>query len=204
MERKKLKDLTWKEVDKCGEIEKIAYRGDTMWMQYDEEAGFNRIRQKNPKVYEEIEIMFSDNWLIIFLEQAETIDLLDAARANIGDNQEKEKQEYRQCIQDLINKGKEIRTLVKSDTAYYSFVKMAAAGEIEMKKDSEEIGGRLHELKFVKADENADLTKQIADYSKKLEEFNKNKEEYKRKREQQAERYMTLNPSEGRKSGFDR
>lgn len=204
MERKKLKDLTWKEMDHCGEIEKIAYRGDTKWMQYDEECGFYKNRPKNPHAFNNMEMIFSDKWLIMLLEDSETIYLVDLARADIGENQEADKKEYRDCLQELISQGKEIMLLAKSDASYYSFVQMAANGEIEMKVDEIGLEGLLHDIQFVKADGKTDLTVQKEEYTKKLNELNKNKQEHKAKKKAQLERYMALNGLESRNSGFNR
>ena len=192
MEKKKLKDLTWDELDKCGEIEEIAYRGDKKWMQYDDEIGFAKMRMRNPEAYEEIEIVFSDNWFIIYLENEKMINLLDAARADIGDNQPMDKEEFRQCVQRLINKNKIITVSAKSDTSYYSFAKMAANGEIDIISDKKDVEGLLHDLIFQKAGVQDDLSEQMSKYTNILEEFDKNKDEYKAKRKKQLQRYMDL------------
>ena len=44
---KKLKELNTKELNTCGWIERIAYRGNENWTMYDFEAGdFSKIKQK--------------------------------------------------------------------------------------------------------------------------------------------------------------
>ena len=46
---KKLKELTAKELNACGWIERIAYRGNENWTMYDFEAGdFNKINVLYP------------------------------------------------------------------------------------------------------------------------------------------------------------
>ena len=161
-------------------------------MQYDDEIGFAKMRMRNPEAYEEIEIVFSDNWFIIYLENEKMINLLDAARADIGDNQPMDKEEFRQCVKRLINKNKIVTVSAKADTSYYSFAKMAANGEINIISDKTDIKELLHDVIFQKAGAQDDLSEQMSKYTNILEEFDKNKDEYKAKRKKQLQRYMDL------------
>jgi len=79
--------------------------------------------------------------------------------------------------------------MARSETSYFTFVKAAANGEIEILQDVEENQG-LRDLIFVKPNGKVDLTQQKAMYEEKLNDFIKNKDRHNRNRTIMLERYI--------------
>lgn len=187
---KKLKDLTKKEITKCEWIEKIAYRGNTGWTMYDEERGFGKIKEMYPEAYDEMEVVMGKKWFSLYRERKGRIDLIDIAKMDIGEGQEEATAEIKEFMSHTINSEKIIFVIARRETSYFSLVKLAANGEIEVLKDIPLNGNDLRDMIFVKAGESIDLSDQKTKYTEILEEFMKNKEVHKENRRALLERYI--------------
>ena len=187
---KKLKELTEDEIKKCGWIEKIAYRGDTTWTMYDNQKGFDQIKEKYPNAYDEIEVIMGKKWFSLYREGKGKIDLIDIAKMDIGEGQEEATAEIKEFTSSMIDSGKVIFVIARRETSYFALVKLASTGEIEVLKDESLNGNRLRDMIFVKADGNVDLAEQKAEHKRTLEEFIKNKDMHKKNRRQMLERYI--------------
>lgn len=187
---KKLKELTKEEMRKCEWIEKIAYRGNTNWTMYDEESGFCKIKDMYPEAYEEMEVIMGKKWFSLYREGKGKIDLIDMAKMDIGEGQEEATAEIKEFTSYMVESGKVVFVIARRETSYFSFVKLAANGEIEVLKDEPLTGNDLRDMIFVKAEENADLDEQKTKYTEILEEFMKNKENHKENRRVLLERYI--------------
>lgn len=187
---KKLKDLTTKELNKCGWIEKIAYRGDKRYIMYDFEAeNFSVLRNKFPNAYDDMNVEMGKKWFALYKENNGSIILADIAKLDIGDGQEEAKKEINEFIDRILNSEKVIMGVARRETLYYYFVKAAALGQIEIILDELE-GNDTRDMIVMKADGKKDLTEQIEKYKKIKEEFDKNKESYKEDRKNEVLRYI--------------
>ena len=187
---KKLKELTAKELNACGWIERIAYRGNENWTMYDFEAGdFNKIKQKNPEVYDRLMVTMGKKWFALYKEDAGIITLLDIAKMDIGKGQEDAKRQIQDFVQEIVDSGKFIFVIAKEDTSYFTFVKAAAEGQIEIYKD-EKHGVSTRDMIFIKADGEKDLEEQKKKYQEKLAEFEKNKDKHKESRTKLLEHFI--------------
>ena len=125
----KLKDLTSKELNTCGWIEKVAYRGNNDWTMFDFEAeDFIKIRQMFPNNYDEIKITMGKKWFAIYKEEEGVIVLIDIAKKDIGEGQEDTKRQIQDFTREIVDTDKFILVIAKKDTSYYTFVKAVAAG----------------------------------------------------------------------------
>ncbi len=187
---KKLKELTKEELRKCEWIEKIAYRGNTNWTMYDEDKGFSKIKDLHPEAYEEMEVVMGKKWFSLYREGKGKIDLIDIAKMDIGEGQEEATAEIKEFTSRMVDTKKVIFVVARRETSYFSLVKLAANGEIEVLKDEPLNGNNLRDMIFVKSEENADLDEQKTKYTEILEEFMKNKEKHKENRRGLLERYI--------------
>jgi len=187
---KRLVDLTQNELKACEWIEKIAYRGEEAWLMYDSESGdFNKIKIMYPNVYEKLKITLGRKWFAIYREEKETVMLIDIAKMDIGSGQEDATRQIQDFTNCLIASGKYIFVIAKEDTSYFTFVKAAANGEIQIYKDSER-PGRLRDMIFSKPEAGADLQEQKKDYQQKLEDFISNKDNHIKLRTSMLKRYI--------------
>lgn len=189
---KKLTELTEKEAHKCGWIEKIAYRGDDRWTMYDfESESFNKIRLLYPMIYEELQITFGPKWFAIYRDSEHKTNLIDIAKMDIGKGQEDIKRQIQDFIRERLDTKKLIIVNAREDTSYFSFVKSAATGEIEIYADQViDSYNRIRHLVLMKADGKTELDKQKQEYQEKLDEFMKNKDNHSRIRRENLERYI--------------
>lgn len=187
---KKLKDLTKEEIKKCEWIEKIAYRGNFDWVMHDEERGFSKIRDLYPDAYEEMEVTMGKKWFSLYREGKGKIDLIDIAKMDIGEGQEEATAEIKEFTSHMVDTKKVIFVVARRETSYFSLVKLAANGEIEVLKDEPLNANDLRDMIFVKAGEESDLGEQMAKYKNILKNFMENKESHKESRRILLERYI--------------
>lgn len=187
---KKIKDLTGKELDTCGWIERIAYRGDSKWIMYDfETRSFSKIRSQYRELYDELTVTMGHKWFVLYKEEKGMISLIDMAKMDIGKGQEDTRRQIQDFTREMIDSGKFIFAIARKDTSYYTYAKAAADGEIEIYKDDEH-GAEMRDMIFVKAEEGKDLGEQKEKYRRILEEFRKNKEQHKESRRAMLEHYI--------------
>lgn len=187
---KKLKDLTKKELNTCGWIEKVAYRGNSAWTMFDFEAeDFIKIKQMFPNNYDEIKITMGKKWFALYKEEGEVIVLIDIAKMDIGEGQEDAKRQIQDFTREIVDTDKFIFVIAKKDTSYYTFVKAAAAGEIEIYQDRDN-GANTRDMIFKKAAEEKDLEAQKKMYLEKLAEFEKNRDKHKENRTKALEHFI--------------
>lgn len=188
--KKKIKDLTEEELKRCGWIEKIAYRGNTNWTMYDFKTGsFRRLKNKNPESYEKTDIVMGRKWFALYKEEDAQIILIDIAKLDIGEGQEEAGKEIQEFTSGIVNSNKYIFVVARESTSYFSFVKLAALGEIEVFKDSK-AAEDLREMIFRKAPKDADLEEDKKEYQEKLKRLEDRRKETKEERKAMIERYI--------------
>lgn len=188
---KKLKDLTAEEIKKCGWIEKVAYRGNTTWMQYDEEHGFDRLKRRYPENYDLIYMAMGEKWFAMYFEAENRIILMDIAKMDIGEDQQKASKEIKDFTKEIVDKRKVIFAVTSEETSYFSFVKSAAEGEIEIFKDiPTPQNNKLRDIIFIKSSGEKDLTSQVEEYQEKYNKMQENKSAHKENRKRELEEYI--------------
>lgn len=183
-ETKKLKDLTKEELKRCGWIERIAYRDDTDWMMYNfENENFEKIKNLHGDKYDQIDVTLGKKWFAMYLEAIGSIFLIDIAKMDVGKDQAEATKEISEFTQKVIDTGKFIFVVARAETSYFSLVKLAADGKIEVLKDEDASGNKeMRDMIFCKAGDKTNLEEQMQKYKEKIKEFEEGKDEYKKRK----------------------
>lgn len=190
VENKKLKDLTDRELERCGWIEKIAYRDNLKWTMYDfKTKSFKNIKDRYPDAYDEMNITTGNKWFAIYKEDVGRIVLVNIAKMDVGEGQEEARMEIEEFTNNVVSSGKVIFVVARESTSYFTFVRLAALGAIEVLKDSRD-GEDLRDIVFVKAKEGHDLEKQKKIYQEKLKELEENRNNSREDRKFMLEKYI--------------
>jgi len=190
VENKKLKDLTLKELDRCGWIEKVAYRDNPEWTMYDfRTKSFMTIKRSHPEDYNEMNIIMGNKWFAIYKEEVGRIVLIDIAKMDIGEGQEEAKMEIQEFTNNVVNSGKVVFVVARESTSYFSFVRLAALGEIKVLNES--IAGEdLRAIIFEKTKENVDLEEQKKIYQRKLKALEEKRNNTREDRKYMLKKYI--------------